>query len=166
MPTPEFVLELRAKLGNHRLWLPGVTGVIRDDHGRVLLVRRADSGQWSLVSGILEPGEQPAIGLAREALEETGVEIRVDALAYTRSNTPVQYPNGDVSQYLDLTFVCSHVSGQAHVADEESTEVGWFHPERLPDDLSDTSRDRLAVALEFLADPGPGTRFVRAPTAQ
>lgn len=161
MPTPEFILALRSHIGHHPLWLPGVTGVIQDESGRILLVRRSDNGLWSLVSGILEPGEQPALGLAREAAEETGVVIEVVALAAVRSNPPVHYPNGDVSQYLALTFVCRHVSGEARVADEESTEVGWFHPDALPEDLASSSRERIELALAYLADPASGARFDR-----
>ena len=40
--------------------LPGVSAVVFDDEGRVLLGRRADTGKWSVIGGIPEPGEQPA----------------------------------------------------------------------------------------------------------
>ncbi|MGO1336794.1 MAG: NUDIX domain-containing protein, partial [Cellulosimicrobium funkei] len=74
MPIPDFVAALRSRVGTDLLWMPGVSGVVVDDAGRVLLGQRADSGQWAVISGILEPGEDPAVGLAREVLEETGVE--------------------------------------------------------------------------------------------
>ena len=73
MPVPDFVVALRERVGRDLLWMPGVTGVVRDGEGRVLLGRRADTGQWALPSGILEPGEQPAVGLVREVEEETGI---------------------------------------------------------------------------------------------
>jgi ADP-ribose pyrophosphatase YjhB (NUDIX family) len=57
MPTPQFVLDLRARVGHDMLCLPSVTAVVFDVGGRVLLVRRADSGRWTLVTGMLEPGE-------------------------------------------------------------------------------------------------------------
>ena len=60
MPTPEFITRLREKIGHAKLWLVGVTGFIRDDAGRVLLGKRTDTGAWALVSGINEPGEEPA----------------------------------------------------------------------------------------------------------
>ena len=80
MPTPDFVLALRERVGTHPLWLTGVTAVVRNSRGEVLLARRVDNGQWALVSGILEPGEQPAEGLRREIEEETGVVARIDEL--------------------------------------------------------------------------------------
>lgn len=41
--------------------------------------------------------------------------------------------NGDRAQYLDHTFRCSHLSGNAHVADDESSEVGWFELGAMPE---------------------------------
>ena len=76
MPTPEFVLSLREKIGHDLLWLPAVTAVVLREDGRVLLARRSDNGNWGLVSGIVEPGEEPAVTAVRECLEETGVEGR------------------------------------------------------------------------------------------
>src|SRR5215218_3207399 len=136
MPTPDFVLALRERLGHDLLWMTGVTAVVRDDRGRVLLGRRADNGNWGLVSGILEPGEQPAVGLLREVEEETGVTARIEALVGVWSQPEVTYPNGDRAQYLDVCFLARHVSGEARVNDDESTEVGWFALDALPEGLA------------------------------
>jgi len=161
VPIPTFVAELRAHVGTALLWLPGVTAVTLDADDRVLLVRRSDNGRWALVSGIVEPGEEPARALAREVEEETGVVVDVVALAYADVTPPVTYPNGDRAQYLDLTFVCRYVRGTAVVADEESTEVGWFPLDALPEPMTASSLDRLAHALAFRADPTAGARFHR-----
>lgn len=161
MPVPEFVVRLRDHVGTELLWLPGVTGVVLDGADRVLLVRRSDNGRWALVSGILEPGEEPARALVREIAEETRVDAEVLALAYVDVSRPVVYPNGDRAQYLDLTFLCRHVGGEATVGDEESTAVGWFALGDLPEPLNPSSRERLAAALAYRSDPAAGARFVR-----
>lgn len=161
MPIPDFVVALRARVGTDPLWLPGVTGVVLDDADRVLLVRRSDSGRWALVSGIVEPGENPAAGLVREVLEETGVVAAVESLAYLSVTREVVYPNGDRARYLDTTFLCRYVSGTAVVGDDEATDVGWFALDEVPADLSESSRERLANALAFRANPAAGTRFTR-----
>ncbi|WP_043500814.1 NUDIX hydrolase [Georgenia sp. SUBG003] len=161
MPVPPFITALRAHVGHDLLWLPGVTGVVLDDAGRLLLGRRADNGLWALISGILEPGEEPAHGLVREIAEETGVRAEVVALTSVSSGDRVTYPNGDVSQYLDLTFLCRHVDGEAFVADDESTEVGWFALEALPGRITASSRSRLAAALAYREDPTAGPAFAR-----
>ncbi|WP_371262049.1 GNAT family N-acetyltransferase [Phycicoccus sp. Soil802] len=149
MPTPDFVLALRERLGHDLLWMAGVTAVVRDERGHVLLGRRTDNGLWGLVSGILEPGEQPADGLLREIEEETGVVARIEALAGVWTQPEVTYPNGDRAQYLDLCFLARHVSGEARVNDDESTEVGWFPVDALPEGLAPNSRHKLATALAF-----------------
>jgi 8-oxo-dGTP pyrophosphatase MutT (NUDIX family) len=58
MATPDFVLALREKIGHDELWLPGVTAVVLRG-SEVLLVRRADSGAWTPVTGIVDLGEEP-----------------------------------------------------------------------------------------------------------
>ena len=145
MPVPDFILELREKLGHDRLWLPGVTAVVRRDD-ELLMVQRADNHQWTPVTGIVDPGEEPAVAARREALEETGVEIRVDRLAMTSAGSEITYPNGDRAVYLDLTFACSWLSGEAHVADDESVDVRWWPLDGLPE-LSPTQHERIAAAL-------------------
>lgn len=156
MATPEFVQRLRAQVGGDELlWLPGVNAVVVDEVGRVLLHRRADNGTWSLLSGILDPGEEPADGVVREVLEETGVRVVVERLAGVTVSPPRTYPNGDRAQYLELIFRCRPAGGQAHVADEESIEVGWFPLSDSP--IDERSRHKIAVALT----DGPAT-FVPA----
>jgi 8-oxo-dGTP pyrophosphatase MutT (NUDIX family) len=162
VPIPEFVSRLRERIGTELLWLPGVSAVVVDDDGRVLLGRRSDNGRWAVISGILEPGEQPAVAAAREVLEETGVAVEVVGLAAAVTDDHVvAYPNGDRAQYLDLTFACRPVGGTARVADDESTEVGWFSPDALPEPLVESSRRRIAHGVALLGDPRRGTWFVR-----
>lgn len=161
MPVPEFVRRLRAAVGTELLWLPGATAVILDEDDRVLLVRRTDSGRWALVSGIVEPGEDPARALVREVAEEVCLDVEVLALAYVDVTPPVTYPNGDRAQYLDHTFLCRPGSGPAAVGDEEASDLGWFALDALPEPMTGSSRDRLAQALAFRDDPGAGTRFTR-----
>lgn len=131
-PIPDFVVDIRAKIGSdHPLWLPAVTAVIlRGDD--VLLVKRADNGRWSPVTGIVDPEEQPAAAAAREALEEAGVRISVDRLASTSAHDEIVHANGDRAAYLDQTFACTWLEGDAHVADDESTDVRWWPLDALP----------------------------------
>jgi 8-oxo-dGTP pyrophosphatase MutT (NUDIX family) len=136
MPTPDFILELRSMIGHHPLWLPGVTALVTDERGLVLLGQRADNGLWTLPSGISEPGEEMAPACAREVLEETGVEVRVEELIALRTVGPVTYPNGDITSYVDHFFRCVPVGGSVHVADDESLAVGWFPAENLPQPVS------------------------------
>ncbi|NPD03373.1 DUF429 domain-containing protein [Nocardioides sp. zg-1308] len=130
-PVPDFVLAIREKIGHDPLWLPGVTAVVRRGD-ELLLVKRSDNGAWGPVTGIPDPGEEPAVAAAREAMEEAGVTIRVDRLASTAVHGEILHVNGDRATYLDLTFACTWLDGEAHVADDESTDVRWWPIGSLP----------------------------------
>lgn len=158
-PIPDFVVEIRKKIGHDPLWLPGVTAVVLRGE-EILLVRRADNGQWTPITGIPEPAEEPAACAMREAMEETGVRVRVDRLASTSSHGGIVHANGDQASYLDLTFACTWLSGEAHVADDESSEVRWWPLQALPP-MSDVMMARIDAALSDERE----ARFVGAPTA-
>jgi len=159
MPIPEFIVEIRKMIGQHEIWLPGVTAVVTRGSGvdqEVLLVRRADNGAWTPITGIPEIGEEPADAAAREALEETGVVVTIDRLASTSAYPGVVHANGDRASYLDLTFACTYVSGEAHVADDESMDVRWFPRGAMPE-MADSMARRIADALSG----EQAARFVR-----
>jgi 8-oxo-dGTP pyrophosphatase MutT (NUDIX family) len=80
MPVPDFIVELRRKVGHAPLWLPGTTAVVIRGQ-EVLLVKRSDNGAWTAVTGIVEPGENPADCAVREVLEETGIHAVAKRLA-------------------------------------------------------------------------------------
>jgi ADP-ribose pyrophosphatase YjhB (NUDIX family) len=132
MPVPDFVITLRERIGHDLLWLPAVTAVVlRGDE--VLLVRRSDNGQWSPVTGIVDPGEHPVRTAVREVAEETTVGCEVEALVSVGVTEPVTHLNGDLAQYLDHTFRCRYVEGEARVGDDESLEVRWWPLDALPE---------------------------------
>jgi predicted RNase H-like nuclease/ADP-ribose pyrophosphatase YjhB (NUDIX family) len=153
-PVPDFVLALRDKIGHDPLWLPGVTAVVRRAD-QVLLVRRADNGHWTPITGIPDPGEEPAVAAAREALEETGVRIRVDRLAATGVHGEIVHANGDRATYLDLTFACTWLEGEAHVADDESSDVRWWPLSALP-----PMGDIMTARIEAATSGETAARFV------
>jgi 8-oxo-dGTP pyrophosphatase MutT (NUDIX family) len=147
MPIPDFILEIREVIGHDPLWLPGVTAVVRRGD-ELLLVQRSDNGAWTPVTGIPEPGEEPAVAAVREVLEETGVTARVDRLASTWVHGPITHANGDLATYLDLTFTCTWLDGDAHVADDESRDVAWVRRDDLTArGLCDEMLRRIDAAL-------------------
>jgi 8-oxo-dGTP pyrophosphatase MutT (NUDIX family) len=153
--TPDFVLALREKIGTDPLWLSAVTAVVLRGSD-VLLVRRADSGEWTPVTGIIDPGEEPAVAAEREVLEEADVVAIARALVWVQVIPPIVYPNGDRSQYVDIVFRCDFLSGEPYPADGENTEAAWFPLDALPE-MSDDMRARIASAV----DGGEGARFER-----
>ncbi len=146
MATPEFVLELRRHIGTRPLSLLGVTAVIfRGDE--VLLGRRSDNGALTPITGIVDPGEEPADAARREALEEAGVHIRVERLASVQQVPRVTYSNGDQADYVDLTFRCTWEGGEPYPADGEMAEVGWYRLDELAG-VSEEQRRRIASAVD------------------
>jgi 8-oxo-dGTP pyrophosphatase MutT (NUDIX family) len=132
MATPDFIRTIRASAGHQLLWLPGVSAVVFDDEGRVLLGRRSDTRKWSIIGGMPDPGEQPAECAVREVFEETNVRCVVERVVLVQALEPVTYENGDTCQFMDTTFRCRAVGGEARVNDDESLDVGWFAVDALP----------------------------------
>ncbi|MBV2352905.1 NUDIX domain-containing protein [Streptomyces sp. J2-1] len=146
MAIPEYISALRASAGRQLLWLPGVTAIVFDDRGRVLLNRRTDTREWAVLGGIPDPGEQPAACAVREVYEETGVHCVPERVVLVQGLEPVTYENGDICQYMDITMRCRAVGGEARVNDDESLEVAWFAVDALPD-LNEFGRFRIKQAL-------------------
>src|SRR5256884_5634431 len=79
----------------------GIGGVVIDQ-GRTLLIRRGSEpllGEWSIPGGTLELGESLEEGVARELLEETGIEVRVLELIelLDRKSTRLNSSHGYIS---------------------------------------------------------------------
>lgn len=165
MTTPRFVLDLREKVGHMPLWMPGCTAVVvRGAHpgadGRrpgvelpcapedveVLVVRRADNDQWTPVTGIVDPGEEPAAAAERETLEEAAVVARATRLLSVEVVGPVTYDNGDVTTYVDTAFLLQWVSGEPFPADGENTEAHFVRADHLPG-MNDRFTRTVARAL-------------------
>lgn len=148
MPTPEFILRLRERVGTDRLWLSGATAVVLRDGpagDEVLLVKRSDTGEWTPVSGIVDPGEDPHLAAVREVAEEARVIAEVERLAWLTVTEVVTYGNGDETQYLDHVFRCRWVAGEPEPGDDEATEAAFFPLDALPE-LAARHADAIAVA--------------------
>lgn len=110
----------------------GVGGVVvRGD--RALVVRRATEplkGEWSIPGGMLELGEKLREGVAREVLEETGLEVRVSEVLevfdsiFPGDNGRPQY------HYVLVDYLCHFIAGDAVPATDVS-EVKWVSANEL-----------------------------------
>src|SRR5258708_6502707 len=114
--------------------MAGVLGITIDQHGRVLAQRRADNGLWCIPGGILDPGEEPGPGVAREILEETGIEVLPERIVgvYSGPDCLTLYPNGEKVLFIDSVMACRPVGGAVRINDDESLDVGFFAPDALP----------------------------------
>jgi ADP-ribose pyrophosphatase YjhB (NUDIX family) len=134
MSISDYIRNLRAKIGHDLLLVPGVSGVVINDEGEILLHRRSDNGKWSLPGGAMDPGEEPADALVREIREETGVEVLPERIVGVSSGPDhrITYGNGDEVMILSICFACRPVGGAPQINDDESLEVRYFPLDALP----------------------------------
>jgi 8-oxo-dGTP pyrophosphatase MutT (NUDIX family) len=140
--------------------VPAAGVLAADVHGRLLLQRRRDTGQWAIPMGKMELGESPAECAVRETFEETGVRVEVTGLlgiysdphyivAYDDHEDPTRY--GEVRQEFEITLTGRPVAGTP-TTNNEADAVAWFHPAEL-ESLNIHPRMRQQLA-DYLA----GTR--------
>ncbi|MBQ0992043.1 NUDIX domain-containing protein [Micromonospora sp. H61] len=109
-----------------------VTVFVQDEQDRVLLIQRTDNGLWALPGGAQDFGEYIAETAAREAREETGVEVEVTGVVgiYTNPNHVVEYSDGEVRQQFSICFRGRYAGGQLTTSDESSA-VWWTAQDQL-----------------------------------
>jgi 8-oxo-dGTP diphosphatase len=117
----------------------GVGGVVIED-GRTLLILRGSEplrGQWSIPGGTLELGESLEAGVARELLEETGLEVRVLDLieVFDRIFTERDAGGGGTPQkpkfhYVIIDYLCERISGEPRPG-SDVTDVAFAREDEL-----------------------------------
>jgi ADP-ribose pyrophosphatase YjhB (NUDIX family) len=113
---------------------PTACGLVVDDEGRLLLVRRAvdpHQGTWDLPGGFLEEAEAPLDGLRRELREETGLEV--EPVDFVGAWLDVYGEGPDAATTLNLYWTARVIGGEA-VAGDDASELDWFARDELPPD--------------------------------
>lgn len=106
-----------------------VDTAVFDEEGRILLIRRADSGRWALPGGACDVGETPATAAAREVWEETGCEAQIEALLGVFD---ARVTRDETMHHLYVLLFAGRVVGGAPQVTSETLDVRWFAPEDLP----------------------------------
>jgi ADP-ribose pyrophosphatase YjhB (NUDIX family) len=111
---------------------PGGSALVVDDAGRILLQRRADSGNWSLPGGTMDIGETLGGAVVRETREETGLDVELTGIlgVYTDPGHVIAYEDGEVRQEFVVVFTARAVGGELAISDE-STDVRYIDPAEL-----------------------------------
>lgn len=120
----------------------GVSGVVRNRRGEILLVRTAHAG-WELPGGGVELGEDLHAALGREVLEESG--CRLSAIGRL---TGVSF--GVASRTLILVFEAASTCDLPlpRAGEDDVLEAAWFEPEEALDHITHASEhQRLEDAL-------------------
>ena len=118
--------------------LVSVAALVTNDKGEILLVNSPWRG-WEYPGGLIEPGESFEAALKREVREESGVEIEITGFVGICKNV--------ARDIVNIDFTARYTSGELTTS-EESTEVGWFAPEKAMEIITfPLTKKRLANML-------------------
>jgi 8-oxo-dGTP diphosphatase len=116
-------------------------GVLIQDAGRLLLIKRGNDperGKWSVPAGFVDGGEDPARAAEREALEETGLVVRVTGLldVYARARA---IDGADI-----LIVYLAQVIGGELTPGDDAEAAGYFDLDALPELAFDSTARIIA----------------------
>jgi ADP-ribose pyrophosphatase YjhB (NUDIX family) len=124
----------------------GAGGIVINNYGEVLLIRRDDTRTWAPPGGALDPGELPNEGVAREVREETGVivePVRLVGLYFSLLRN---------QDFLSFIFRCIQRGGEP-APSEESPEVGFYALNPPPGRMLELHASRIRQALHHAGGP-------------
>ncbi|QLQ37100.1 NUDIX hydrolase [Micromonospora robiginosa] len=114
-------------------YIVGAVTLVRDSEadgaGRILLLRQPPGHSWSLPAGLLERGEAPVVGAARELHEESGVRLSPDRLRPAVPNAVV-HAKGWVDVVFEADVPASRTALKVDGA--EVLEAAWHPLDDLP----------------------------------
>ncbi len=100
----------------------------------ILMVREAIDGAWTLPGGWADVGEPPSLAIEREVQEETGIEVRADGIIGVYDANRVEDAL-ELYHAYKILFSCVLVGGELKTS-KETTQVGFFAPDDIPEPLS------------------------------
>lgn len=126
-----------------------------NDKNEVLLAKRSQhvigSGKYDLPGGFLDHGENTEEGALRELFEETGVRGKVKFLLRINDNPKRRKED---RQNVDFIYIVKAIPGDFKV-DKETSEVGWFSEDDIPDEekFAFDHRDSILLYFKYLKEP-------------
>jgi 8-oxo-dGTP pyrophosphatase MutT (NUDIX family) len=148
---------LRALAGDDRVLITvGARCVLRDEGGRILLIRRSDDRSWAMPAGTMELGDTLRQTAIREVYEETGLSAHAVTPFGLYTHATDLRPNIFGHSYQHVTMACrvDGWSGELVRETDETLDAVWFAPDALPDDVGANVARTLADLAAF---EGTGT---------
>ena len=128
----------------------GVGAVVRDDDGRVVLVKRGHAplaGEWSLPGGTVEVGETLEAAVVREIREETGLLVVVGPVVEVFDRI-LPDEHGRVRYHFVIVDYLCRIRGGKLEAGSDVEDAALVAPEALdPYRLNEKARSVIAAAL-------------------
>lgn len=120
--------------------------VLRDEEGRILVVRKRGTSKYMLPGGKIEQGESPAQAAVRELQEEVGAELELELLTFLGEWSA---PAANEAGLIVHGHIFEHpwVDGLAVRAEIE--DLLWLHPDEMAvrDDLAPLLVTRVLPAI-------------------
>ncbi|MFQ5966791.1 MAG: NUDIX domain-containing protein [Acidimicrobiia bacterium] len=120
----------------------GAAVVIRDEQGRILLVRRGPKatqpGKWAIPAGFVDYGEEVRAAAARELEEETGLRADIGDPVYVASNFH------DPEKLTVGIWFEGAVRGGRLAPGDDADEAAFFPLDELPSLAFETDADLLS----------------------
>lgn len=128
---------------------PAAAVAIINDKEEILLLRRRDSGKWTMPGGTLEFGEDLKTCATREVKEETGYIVKVTDIigTYTNPGNIIAYSDGEVRQEFTIVYSGIIQKGDLEL-DSESTGYQWIKYEEatnLP--MAESQKQRIGDVI-------------------
>lgn len=139
LPLPDWLRAVLMTLANPH-FVVTASAVIFNTCGEVLLFKHTYRGDepWGLPGGFLKRGEEPAVAIAREILEESGLNVTVERPLWVGRD-----PN---FQCINVIYIAT-LEGGIFRASAEVCEAQFFSQENMPA-LSPGARRFIAMARE------------------
>src|SRR5438445_5546539 len=106
-----------------------IGAVVGNDEGQILLVQRADSGVWLYPTGWADVGYSASEVAVKEVLEETGIEAEPVRLIAVLDGLRLGFTR--IPLY-SMVFHCRATGGELKGHPLETSDVGWFRRDALP----------------------------------
>lgn len=123
----------------------GVGVILVDEEGRLFLARRGpksknERGLWEFPGGSVEFGEKLETAMQREMREEFGIAIEVGELIDVADHILAD----EGQHWVSPTFLGKIILGEPTILEpEKCSEIGWFNPDNMPEDLTQVTRINL-----------------------
>ena len=139
----QFITTVLGIIFRHPITGTSIIPILPD--GRIVLIRRRDTGQWGLPGGMVDWGEDILTTACRELAEETGLEL----LKIRRLVGVYSAPDRDPRIHSISVVVEAEVQGTLKVQDTlEIFEAQAFSPDALP--LGNLSHDHDQQLQDYL----------------
>lgn len=100
-------------------------GVLRNEHGEILLCQLTYKKEWDLPGGVIDPSESPATCVVREVQEELGIEVSAGRLLTVNWLPPWRGWDDAILFLFDLGTIRSDTLDPARFLRREIAGVHW-----------------------------------------